>query len=129
MVYSNKLLMEKDQEICAQLATINNVKERVTYHCNLDFQASSDDVVLIDEGDEYLYFQTETLINLLKDSQASCICLTATAGDVKGDTYEKKLLEHVGFKIFIGTPPEELSALSWSRNSIDNFEENVLNFV
>ena len=47
--------MEKDKDELHDLFTVFQIDERVKYHADLDFEVKEEELVIMDEGDEYLY--------------------------------------------------------------------------
>ena len=47
--------MEKDQTELHDLFAVSQIDERVIYHADLDFEVEDEELVIMDEGDEYLY--------------------------------------------------------------------------
>ena len=47
--------MEKDKDELHDLFAVSQIDERVIYHADLDFEVEDTELVIMDEGDEYLY--------------------------------------------------------------------------
>ena len=96
MVYTNQVLMEKDQADFKEFWTKTNLQEQVIYHKNIDFQVEEEQLVIFDEADEYIYGQTQRFLDFLGSNKT--ICLTATCGG--SNPTEQYILEHIGLKQF-----------------------------
>ena len=54
IVLPNATLLARDQSQFADYFSISSRQSNVTYHSALDFQADSEDVVLVDEADHFV---------------------------------------------------------------------------
>ena len=98
MVYTNKVLSEKDQEDFNELWTISTYLDKIQYHDDIDFIVGEEELVIFDEADEYIYGSTQHFLDFVKTHRT--ICLTATCGGTQQDPSEKLILEHIGLKVF-----------------------------
>ena len=58
MIYTNKVLMEKDLNDFKQLWTISKNSDAVVYHEDIEFTVGDGELVIIDEAEEYIYGNT-----------------------------------------------------------------------
>ena len=96
MVYPTKYLLQRDLSIFQKYWNLNKVTERVMYHVGLEFDKDVNDLIIVDESDALLFEQPKLFNDFI--SKNPCICLTATPGN-DSDGVEKKVLEHLGFKV------------------------------
>ena len=94
MIYTNKVLMEKDQNDFKQLWTISAKSDAVVYHEDIEFDVGEGDLVVIDEAEEYIYGSTKHFLEFVGEHRV--ICLTATCGGTAQDPSEKMILKHIG---------------------------------
>ena len=94
MIYTNKVLMEKDQNDFKQLWTISAKSDAVVYHEDIEFDVGEGDLVVIDEAEEYIYGNTKHFLEFVGEHRV--ICLTATCGGTAQDPSEKMILKHIG---------------------------------
>lgn len=105
MVYTNQVLMEKDQADFKEFWTKTNLQEQVIYHKDIDFQVEEEQLVIFDEADEYIYGQTQRFLDFLGTNKT--ICLTATCGG--SNPTEQYILEHIGLKQFENAVAKKIS--------------------
>ena len=105
MVYTNQVLMEKDQADFKEFWTKTNLQEQVIYHKDIDFQVEEEQLVIFDEADEYIYDQTQRFLDFLGTNKT--ICLTATCGG--SNPTEQYILEHIGLKQFENAVAKKIS--------------------
>lgn len=105
MVYTNQVLMEKDQADFKEFWTKTNLQEQVIYHKDIDFQVEEEQLVIFDEADEYIYGQTQRFLDFLGSNKT--ICLTATCGG--SNPTEQYILEHIGLKQFENAVAKKIS--------------------
>ena len=96
MVYPTEYLLQRDLSIFQKYWNFNKVKERVIYHFGLEFDKNVNNLIIVDESDALLFEQPKLFNDFI--SKNPCICLTATPGN-DSDGVEKKVLEHLGFKV------------------------------
>ena len=105
MVYTNQVLMEKDQADFKEFWTKTSLQEQVIYHKDIDFQVEEEQLVIFDEADEYIYGQTQRFLDFLGSNKT--ICLTATCGG--SNPTEQYILEHIGLKQFENAVAKKIS--------------------
>ena len=105
MVYTNQVLMDKDQADFKEFWTKTNLQEQVIYHKDIDFQVEEEQLVIFDEADEYIYGQTQRFLDFLGTNKT--ICLTATCGG--SNPTEQYILEHIGLKQFENAVAKKIS--------------------
>lgn len=98
LVFINEVLMHKDKADFDELWTLSGLQESVIYHNDIKFEVTTQELVIFDEADEYIYENTKAFLNFVK--QYYCICLTATSGGSTSKSAERCILNHIGFKIF-----------------------------
>ena len=98
MVYTNRILKEKDQDDFKQLWSISEHVDAVAYHEDIEFSIGNGELVIFDEADEYIYGSTQQFLDFVKEHRA--ICMTATRGGTAQDHSEKMILQHIGLQIF-----------------------------
>ena len=96
MIFTNQVLMEKDQADFEDFWTNTNLRDSVIYHYNLDFIVEEEQLVIFDEADEYIYGKTQRFLDFIKSHYV--ICLTATCGGSHQEPTEKYILDHIGLK-------------------------------
>ena len=108
LVFSNQYLLNKDQDDFQDLWLLTKCQERVEYHADMNFEMESNDLVIFDEADEYIYGDTGAFLKLISNNK--CICLTATRGGSQQEASEKQILNHIGLKVFdkvLGDPGDQ----------------------
>ena len=105
MVYTNQVLMEKDQADSKEFWTKTSLQEQVIYHKDIDFQVEEEQLVIFDEADEYIYGQTQRFLDFLGTNKT--ICLTATCGG--SSPTEKFILEYIGLQQFENAVAKKIS--------------------
>lgn len=98
MVFTNPILMKKDQDDFSDLWHISKLEDKVIYHSDINFDVSALELIIFDEADEYIYGDPKHFLKLI--SKHKCICLTATCGGSKQEAAEKSILIHLGLKVF-----------------------------
>lgn len=76
LIYSTERLKEKDKKDFANMFEITDMAPQIHYHIKLGFKAGAKDLLIFDEGDEFIYQNSQTAYNFMK--KLTCIMLTAT---------------------------------------------------
>ena len=97
-VYSNQLLMEKDMMDFNDAWQMHPNGERVKYHHDLNFTPRGDEVVILDEGDVWI-FKNMKRFNAASQ-KTKMIVLSATSDGGVEDGAEAAVLAEMDFKLF-----------------------------
>ena len=98
LVFSNDLLKQKDMLAFANLFLLADIQEKVQYQVGLDFEMGSEDVLVIDESDIWIYEDPQKFDRLT--AQTKLIALSGSTRDTQLNGIEHDVLKKLGFKIY-----------------------------
>jgi len=98
IVYSNDILLRKDEEDFQDLWKLLPNGERVSYHSDTSFLPGSSSVVIMDESDEAVFNDPKAFQKFAR--KTSCVCLTATCAETYIGGIERNVLKKMDFRIF-----------------------------
>jgi hypothetical protein len=76
MIYSAERLQEKDKKDFAALFKTVDLDSKIEYTTNIDFKPDKKELLIMDEGDEFIFKDPTAAFDFINGSQ--CILLTAT---------------------------------------------------
>ena len=129
LVFSNELLKEKDKQAFENLYLLANVEDQVEYQVGLDFEMGTEDVLVIDEGDVWIYEDPNKFDRLT--AKTKLIALSGSTRDTQLDGIEHDVLKKLGFKIFDQISqeyPMEQRKPEWERIKLKD-DQAILEFV
>lgn len=84
IVYPNVLLQRRDQAAFSQVFRVAQLEAKVAFHTTIDFDAKKNELIILDEGDEWLLNEPEKCLKRLENQ--SLLLFTATiSGGAKQD--------------------------------------------
>jgi hypothetical protein len=98
LVYSTERLMKKDKKEFKNVLEITDNTEKVHYHIDIEFEVGKNDLLIFDEGDEYIYENTDKTLKFMKNH--ACVMLTATINGGREEKVEEKVLKSFGFECY-----------------------------
>ena len=116
-LHFNSHQQELDKEIFKSLWATHNLAKSIKYHLETNFKVKKNEVVIIDEGDHFIFKDPKKFDGLIRAH--TCFALTGTAywGDERGPEF--KVLKKLNFYLlpqieekFILKPDEEISRAS-----------------
>jgi hypothetical protein len=96
--------MERDQKKQEGLWK-DNTSISVSYHKDLSFEVKAGSLIIVDEADTFIYNQSKDFSNLLTNSDARFLCMTATAKDTS--KIEQEFIEFINLKVIVLHSDEE----------------------
>ena len=112
MVYSSEYLLQRDRDIFLKYWSFNKLDTRIKFHVGLEFDRNEKDLIIVDECDALLFEYPKKFDEFINKN--ACICLTATPGN-DSDGVEKKVLEHLGFKVINISENEASDVLAYDK--------------
>ena len=95
LVFPNKMLLEKDQEDFSDLWTLMQMERRVEYHSDIAFKPTHSELVILDEGDFFVFGKPKEFHQFSKKTMLIVLSATSDGGDAVGT--EAKVLKVLGF--------------------------------
>ena len=90
--------MERDQAELNELFAVSLITDKVAFHTDIGFEVGIKELVIMDEGDEYLYNNPRETFDWLSGKE--CILLTATVSGGQDQQMELNLMEIFNIRIF-----------------------------